>query len=205
MKIAEVIIVEGKYDRQALENIVDATIMETGGFRIFKQSEQALVFRQLAEKRGIVILTDSDRAGFAIRNHICGAVDKKYIKNAYIPNLNGKEKRKKSPSKEGILGVEGMSPKILRNALIRAGVTIIDNNQENNIIKKNRPITKADLYEDGLCGGDNSVEKRIDLFKKLNLPRNLSATKLLEVLNILYNYDEYKEYIKDTENNTDHS
>ncbi|MDF2685841.1 MAG: hypothetical protein K0S55_1022 [Clostridia bacterium] len=198
MKIKEVIIVEGKYDRQALENIVDATILETGGFRIFKQAEQTSFLRQLAEKRGIVILTDSDRAGFAIRNHICGSIDKKYIKNAYVPNLNGKERRKKSPSKEGILGVEGMSPEILVNALIRAGVNINNNDSEKNTeIQKTRKITKADLYEDGLCGRDNSVEKRISLLKKLNLPSNLSATKFLDVLNILYTYDEYRVYISE--------
>ena len=191
MKIKEVIIVEGKYDRQALENIVDATIIETGGFHIFNQSQQTSFLRQLAEKRGICIFTDSDRAGFAIRNHICGSIDKKYIKNAYIPNLIGKERRKKIPSKEGMLGVEGMNPETLLNALRIAGVSI-NTDDITEPIQFRKQITKADLYESGLCGAENSVERRIVFLKKLNLPNRLSTSKLLEVLNILYTYDEYK-------------
>lgn len=195
MTIKEVILVEGKYDRQALENIIDATIIETGGFQIFEKPEQCFLLRRLAEKRGLVILTDSDRAGFIIRNHICGMVDKKYIKNAYIPNISGKERRKKTPSKEGFLGVEGMTPEIILQALKIAGVNIDSNESEKKANSCQKAITKADLYEDGLCGAENSVKRRISFLNDLNLPCRLSNKKLLEVLNILFTYDEYKKLI----------
>lgn len=194
IKVDEVIVVEGEYDRKTLENIVDATIVATDGFRIFKNPEMMEMLGRLAEKRGIVILTDSDRAGFLIRNRILSCVDKRYVKNAYIPDIPGKEKRKAKPSKEGFLGVEGMDPETICRALRQAGVTAGEGPET-----CGRKITKSDLYEDGLFGTENSTEKRMRLIKKMGLPARLSSNKLLEVLNIISDYDEYKRMISETE------
>ena len=195
IKINEVIVVEGEYDRKTLENIVDATVIATDGFRIFNDRELISMLSRLAKERGLVILTDSDRAGFAIRNRIISSIDNKYIKNAYIPDIPGKEKRKDKPSKEGFLGVEGMSAEVIKEALKRAGVSACGGNDE----VCRRRITKADLYEDGLFGTDNSAEKRARLISSLGLPRRLSANKLLEVLNIMTTFEEYKGIVSGTE------
>ena len=194
IKINEVIVVEGKSDKIKLERLVDAVIIETGGFRIFKDTELRNMLRDLAEKRGLIILTDSDSAGFAIRNAIIGSVDSKYIKNAYISEVKGKERRKRNPSKEGLLGVEGVSDEDIFEALRRAGVNLSKNCTEKS--ENTRKITKTDLFEDGFTGSADSSERRKKLEQRLNLPTHLSTNKLLEVLNVLLTYEEYKHLTK---------
>lgn len=194
IKINEVIVVEGKSDKIKLERLVDAVIIETGGFRIFKDTELRNMLRDLAEKRGLIILTDIDSAGFAIRNAIIGSVDSKYIKNAYISEVKGKERRKRNPSKEGLLGVEGVSDEDIFEALHRAGVNLSENNTEK--AENTRKITKTDLFEDGFTGSSDSSERRKKLEQRMNLPTHLSTNKLLEVLNVLLTYEEYKNLTK---------
>ncbi len=191
IKVNEIIIVEGKYDEIALKQVCDAVVIQTGGFRIFKDPELRSWIRSVAKQRGIIILTDSDGAGFKIRNYISGFVDKKYIKNAYIPNLKGKEKRKERPSAEGFLGVEGVSSEILISALKKAGANTAVSEE------KRIEITKTDLYLNGLCGGENSSEKRRKLLKTLGLPLRLSNTKLVEALNLSVTKSEYENLVKE--------
>lgn len=188
VKIKEIIIVEGKYDAMAVKRSCDATVIETNGFGIFKNKQTASFIAKSAKERGIIILTDSDRAGFVIRRYLESSIEKKYIKNAYIPAIQGKERRKKIASKEGSLGVEGMNSDIILKALQRAGATESKNST-------GRLITKADLYEDGLCGRENSVAKKRALLKKLDLPENLSTTKFLEAANVFLGYEVYKKMI----------
>ena len=187
ISIKEVIVVEGKYDKNTLSQIVDATIVETAGFGIFKDKKSQDMLRSLAKRRGIILLTDSDGAGFVIRNFISGIVESQYIKHAYIPDIAGKERRKSSPSKEGKLGVEGMSPEIIIEALKRSGATIDDAS-----ISGYSKITKADLYTLGLFGKEGSSEKRKQLQDKLSLPEHLSSNALLKVLNIISSKEELK-------------
>lgn len=186
IKVNEVIVVEGRYDKNTLSQILDATIIETNGFGIFSDKDKLSLLRRLAEKRGLVIMTDSDGAGFVIRNHLKGAIDPKLIKHAYIPDMEGKEKRKTSISKEGKLGVEAMTGDVILKALENAGVSIGDESQTNAIDR----ITKADLFELGLSGGSGSAEKRRMLIKRLDLPERLSANALLDVLNVLVTREE---------------
>ena len=180
LKIKEVIVVEGRYDKNTLSQIVDAPILETSGFGIFKDREQMSFLRQVAERRGLIVFTDSDGAGFVIRNHIKSAIPSKYLKHAYIPDVYGKEKRKAAPGKEGKLGVEGLPPEILLDALRRAGATI-----EGEDSPGNKGITKQDLMARGLSGGANAGEKRQLLLKKLGLPERMSANAMLQALNLL--------------------
>lgn len=187
IKVSETIIVEGKYDKIKLSQFIDGLIIDVGGFRIFKDKKLLNLIRNLAEKTGILILTDSDSAGFMIRNYINGAVKSGIVKHAYIPDVHGREKRKDKPSKEGKLGVEGIDKKTLVKA-IESAVDISLNNNDNDSFK----ITKIDLYDDGLSGGSNSKEKRIKLLKYLNLPEHLSVNAMLPILNSLMTYDEYK-------------
>lgn len=175
ISIKEAIIVEGKYDKMRLKSAVDATIIETNGFRIFKDKEKVNLIKQLAQKQGIIILTDSDSAGFLIRNHLRGIVPQEQIKNAYIPQIKGKEKRKDHPSKEGTLGVEGVDEDIILKALQNAGAVCGKENQE--------LITKTDLYNLGITGGEKSKILRTALLKELKLPQYMSAKAMLEVLN----------------------
>ena len=184
IRIREAIIVEGRYDKNTLAQVVDAPILETSGFGIFHDSQRLALLRRLAETRGIIVLTDSDGAGFVIRNYLRGAIDPAQVKHAYIPDVAGKERRKRTASKEGKLGVEGMRPEVLLEALRRAGATI----DEESAVKGNS-ITKADLYDLGLIGPD-SVEKRKALCKRLELPEHLSANALVEVLNLLMSREE---------------
>ena len=181
VSVSEVIVVEGRYDKNTLSQIVDATIIETKGFGIFKDREKRALLRRLAETRGLIVLTDSDGAGFLIRNHLKGAVDPKYVKHAYIPDVYGKEKRKSSPSKEGKLGVEGMTRELILKALENAGATLSQEGQRPRLAG----ITKADFYELGLAGGGESRSKRLALQKKLGLPEYLTAGSLLEAINLL--------------------
>lgn len=187
IKLNEVLVVEGRYDKNTLSQIFDTAIIETGGFRIFSDREKLSLLRRLAETRGLVVLTDSDGAGFLIRNHLKGAIDPKYVKHAYIPDIMGREKRKSSPSKEGKLGVEGMKPEVIIESLRRAGVSFEQSEGE----KKGEAISKADLYELGLFGGADSGEKRSRLLRSLELPERLTANSLLQVLNILMSRDEF--------------
>lgn len=186
ISVKEVIIVEGRYDVNTLSQIVDATIVETGGFGIFKDKDKQAMLRSLAQRRGLIILTDSDGAGFVIRNFLNSIVDPALIKHAYIPDIEGKEKRKSSPSKEGKLGVEGMRPEIIIEALRKAGATIDDAAPE----LRYSGITKAELYSLGLVGRENSAAKRKLLQKELSLPEHLSSNSLVKVLNIISSREE---------------
>lgn len=180
-RIKEVIVVEGRYDKNTLSQVVDAVILETAGFGIFNDTDKRRLLKTMAETRGLIVLTDSDSAGFMIRNHIRGCVDPKLVKHAYIPDVYGKEHRKAAPSKEGKLGVEGMRPEVLLEALRRAGASFEDD------AAAQRParITKADLYARALSGREGSREKRLRLLKRLDLPERMSADAMLDVLNAL--------------------
>lgn len=185
IKVNMPIIVEGKYDKIKLQSVVDATIITTDGFRIYKDKEKLSLIRAYADKTGVIILTDSDGAGFQIRNHLKSVLGNGKIINVYIPDIFGKEKRKSEPSKEGKLGVEGIDIKTLEEAFIKAGVL--------SETKKNEPfITKADLLEDGLIGESNSSSMRKELCRKLKLPERLSTSALIESLNNLYTKAEYE-------------
>ncbi|MDE6707139.1 MAG: DUF4093 domain-containing protein [Oscillospiraceae bacterium] len=190
LQIRQAIIVEGKYDKIKLASLVKAVIIQTNGFQIYKNQELLELIRYYANTTGILILTDSDRAGFQIRNYIKGAVTKGNIKNIYIPDIFGKEKRKNKPSAEGKLGVEGMETEILREAFQKAGVLT-----EEKI--SGEIITKTDLYLAGLNGTQNSALKRRELQEKLNLPKLLSATGLLEVLNAMMTKEDFWNMLKE--------
>lgn len=192
IKIKEAVIVEGKYDKIKVSSIIDAPIIETNGFRIFKDSQKRLMIKKLAQARGIVILTDSDSAGFVIRAHIKGIVKNGKVLNAYIPGILGKERRKPKPSKENLLGVEGVDIKCIENALKNSGVTIIESN--NKVSRK--MISKMDLYNAGFIGHKNSSQIRQQLLKELDLPKYITPNALVEVINCLFSPDEFKEFIK---------
>ena len=185
-KIKEVIVVEGRYDKNTLLQVVDATVVETGGFGVFNNKERLAFFRRLAAQRGLIVLTDSDGAGFVIRNFLKGALPKEQVKQAYIPDVAGKEKRKKKAGKEGKLGVEGMTPEVILDSLRRAGATFEGEVQN----APRAAITKADLLERGLIG-PNSVEKRQALLQKLSLPAHMTPNAMLEALNILLTREEF--------------
>lgn len=187
IKVKEVIVVEGRYDKNTLSQIFDAVIIETSGFGIFSDREKLDLLRRLAQKRGLVVLTDSDGAGFVIRNFLKGAIDPKLVKHAYIPDIKGRERRKSAPSKEGTLGVEGMRPEVLIDALRRSGATLSGDTETH----RGETITKADMYARGLTGTPNSAERRKKLLKKLELPEKLSGNGLLDVLNALMERSEF--------------
>lgn len=193
IKIKEAVIVEGKYDKIKLSSLIDGLIIETGGFQIFSDREKIELLRRLADTRGLLILTDSDSAGFLIRNHIQSCIPKEKIRHAYIPDLYGKEKRKLHPSKEGKLGVEGIDPEILLESIRRSGASAIE---EAGSSEEKRKITKIDLYEDGFSGGADSSKKRQVLLRELGLPERLTAKALVPVLNSLVNYEEYQKVVK---------
>ena len=194
IRIREAIVVEGRYDKNTLAQIVDAPIFETSGFGIFKDKQQLALLRQVAQKRGLIVLTDSDGAGFVIRNHLKSVIPASQLKHAYIPDIAGKERRKAAPGKEGKLGVEGMRPEIILEALRRAGATI-----EGEDAPASHPITKQDLVELGLSGGADSSAKRLALLRKLDLPEHMSANAMLQALNLLCGLDELKEIIASLE------
>lgn len=185
----EALIVEGKYDKIKLSSLTDALIITTDGFGVFKNKEKTALIKNLAESRGVIILTDSDRAGFKIRGYIKSCTQKGKIFNIYIPEIFGKEKRKSAPSKEGKLGVEGIPADVLRNALIKAGV-VVGEGMDN--IPKTSWADKIRLFDDGLVGKENSEEKRRRLLKELELPSLLSANALIEVLNAMFTPEEYE-------------
>ena len=184
--VKEAVIVEGKYDKIKLSSLIDGLILQTNGFRIFKDPEKMALIRSLADTRGLLILTDSDSAGFLIRNYLSGCIAPEKIRHAYIPDILGKEKRKEKPSKEGKLGVEGVPISILKETLLRAGVCVDEKPPE-----QSRRITKTDLFLNGLSGRPESAKKRAELLKRLSLPEHLSAKALPEVLNSLMSYDEF--------------
>ena len=187
IKLKEAVIVEGRYDKIKLKNLIDAPIIETNGFRIFNDRERRDMIRQIADRRGILIMTDSDGAGLVIRNFLNGAVDKDKIKHCYIPQLEGKEKRKEQKSKEGFLGVEGVPDDVIIEAIRKSGATVIGEEAA-----QTNKITKADLFTLGLTGTENSAQKRKKLLKKLNMPDYLSTNAMLTALNCLYSLEELK-------------
>ncbi len=185
-RIREVIVVEGRYDRNTLLQAVDAAVVETGGFAVFNDREKTAYLRRLAEKRGLILLTDPDGAGFVIRNRLKGVIPPDRLKQAYIPDIYGKERRKKKGGKEGKLGVEGMPPQVLVEALRRAGATF----EGDSNAPQRAGLTKADLLEKGLIG-PGSAEKRADLQRRLGLPERLTANGLLEALDLLLTREEF--------------
>ena len=186
-KVREVIVVEGRYDKNALSQVVDAVILETSGFGIFKDRQKQKLLRTLAETRGLIVLTDPDGAGFVIRRFLKGCTDPSRVKHAYVPDIRGKERRKSAPSKEGKLGVEGMRPELLLAALERAGASF----ENAETPARGAPITKADLYARGLSGGEGSAQKRRELLRRLDLPERLTADGLLDVLNALMTREDF--------------
>ena len=184
IKLTEAVIVEGKYDKIKLSNILDAFIIETNGFAIFKDKSKLSFIKKLAKERGIIILTDSDHAGFMIRNYISSGVPKEQIKNVYIPDVFGKEKRKDTPSKEGKLGVEGMTKEVILESLEKAGVSSTSSVCDN-------PITTVDFYDLGLTGGANSKAKRKAVCKALDLPEFLSTSSLISCINNFMTKEEF--------------
>lgn len=186
IRIKEAIVVEGRYDKNALSQVVDAVILETSGFSVFKDGEKLALLRRVAAKQGLIVLTDSDGAGFVIRNYIKGSIPAHQVKHAYIPDVYGKERRKRTPGKEGKLGVEGMRPEILLQALLRAGATV----EGETSATLRGELTSADLFALGLTGRADSASRRAALLHRLELPEHMSAKALLTVLNTLYTPDE---------------
>lgn len=189
LKIKEAVIVEGRYDKNTLLQCVDCTVIETNGFGIFHDSEKAALIRMISDKQGIIILTDSDNAGFLIRNHLKGLSSVPF-KHAYIPDIYGKEKRKKVSSKEGKLGVEGMSAEVIIDALKKAGATFLDETDSFSP-RRSAGITKYDFYSLGLSGGTDSSYKRKRLLHRLSLPENMSANAMLEAVNLIFSREEF--------------
>ena len=199
LKIKEAIVVEGRYDKNTLSQLVDAPILETSGFGIMKDKQQLKLLRKVAQSRGLIVFTDSDGAGFVIRNFLKGAIPAQYLRHAYIPDIPGKERRKASPGKEGKLGVEGMTPQVILDALRKAGATVIGEEQA----RSPGNITKQDMMELGLSGGADSSFLRKKLLKKLDLPEHMSANALLQAVNLLYTLDELREILSQLGENHD--
>lgn len=194
LRIKEAIVVEGRYDKAAVSAVADTLILETAGFGVFKDAERLALLRRLAEQRGLIVLTDSDGAGFVIRGYLKGAIPKEQLKHAYIPDVAGKERRKRAPGREGKLGVEGMPAQVLRDALLRAGATVLDGTAPE------RPagdLTPADLFALGLSGVPDAAARRAELLRRLDLPEHMSAKALLAALNALYTPDELDSLLKD--------
>lgn len=190
LHLRQAVIVEGKYDKIKLDSVIDAFILTTDGFRIYKDKERKALIRSLAASRGLVVLTDSDSAGFRLRGYLSGMIPKDQITHVYIPDIFGKERRKHSPSAEGKLGVEGIDAAVLREAFQRAGV-LADSPPATT-----DPITRGDLYEDGLTGGPDSAILRRALYQQLGLPQRLSTTQALELLNHMLTKAQYQELIQ---------
>ena len=195
--LQQAVIVEGKYDKIKLESVLDAVILTTDGFGVFKDKEKQRLIRRLAQERGIVVLTDSDSAGFVIRSFLGGIVPPEQITNVYIPDVFGKEKRKSAPSKEGKLGVEGIDTARILESLEKAGVLCT---QTDAYPAPRRQVTKTDFYEDGLSGRPDSAAKRKALLKALDLPERLSANAMLKILNTFLSYEDYKRAVQSIQN-----
>ena len=190
IRIHEAILVEGRYDVNTVRQVVDTVVLESGGFRIFNDREQLQLLRRIAATRGLIVLTDSDGAGFVIRNYLKGALSSGTVKQAYVPDIAGKERRKRHGSKEGKLGVEGMRPEVILEALRRAGATFEDADNTDDAASSTAPITKADFYEWGLSGGTDSTQRRAAVLKALDLPTHMTANALLEFINAVGSREE---------------
>ncbi len=193
VKIREAIVVEGRYDKNTLSQVVDAPILETSGFGIFKDKKQLSLLRRVAKSRGLIVFTDSDGAGFVIRNHLKSVIEPQYLKHAYIPDVYGKERRKATPGKEGKLGVEGMTPQVIIDCLRKAGATVIGEEA----VAAAPTITKQDLMDLGLSGGKDSSAKRLALLKKLDLPEHMSTNAMLQALNLLCTLEELQNLLEE--------
>ena len=191
LEIKEAVIVEGRYDKIKLSEIISSPVIETGGFRVFKDKEKQTLIRQIAEKRGILVMTDVDSAGFVIRNFLRGIVPEDQIKHAYIPTVEGKESRKAEPSKEGKLGVEGIDREKLIESILKSGAQIIG--EEASISAE---ITKADFYDYGLSGSEDSARLRKAILKALVLPEYLTANAMIAALNCLFTKEEFEDYLQ---------
>ena len=199
LELKEAVIVEGKYDKIQLQNVISSPIITLNGFRVFKDKEAQSLIRNVAKTRGILVMTDVDSAGFVLRNFLSGITDKNAVKHCYIPTVFGKEKRKAEPSKEGKIGVEGIKRDELVNAILKSGATIVGEDKSAN----NRELTKMDFYELGLCGRDNSHEYRTAVLKHLGLPVYLSTNAMISALNCLFTYDEFNVMLNNFLNNTE--
>ena len=193
IRIKEAIVVEGRYDKNTLSQVVDAVILETSGFGVFKDGEKLTLLRRLAAKQGLIVFTDSDGAGFVIRNYIKGAIPPHQVKHAYIPDIYGKERRKRTPGKEGKLGVEGMNPDVLLQALLRSGATV----EGEEVAAPRGELTSADLFVLGLTGRPDSADRREKLLHRLELPQHMNAKALLTVLNALYTREELENLLSE--------
>lgn len=193
VKIREAIVVEGRYDKNTLSQIVDATIIETSGFGIMHNKENLMLLRRVAKARGLIVFTDSDGAGFVIRNYLKGAIDPAYLRHAYIPDIYGKERRKTTAGKEGKLGVEGMTPDVILECLRRAGATF----EEEKSVPRFPAITKQDLVELGLSGGKNSSLLRKKLLDRIDFPEHMSTNAMLQAINLLYSLEELQSIMKE--------
>lgn len=192
VKIREAIVVEGRYDKNTLSQIVDAPILQTSGFGIMKDRKMLELLRRTAKQRGLIVFTDSDGAGFVIRNYLKGAIPGQYLKHAYIPDVYGKEKRKASPGKEGKLGVEGMTPQVILDALCASGATIEGQSAQRTC----GGISKQDLFQLGLSGCAGSDRRRKKLLEKLGMPEHMSANAMLQAINLLYTMEELTEIME---------
>ena len=195
VKIREAIVVEGRYDKNTLSQIIDAPILQTNGFGIMNDKPQLELLRTVAKKRGLIVFTDSDGAGFVIRNYLKSAIPGEYLKHAYIPDIPGKERRKVTSGKEGKLGVEGMTPEVILESLRKCGATI----QGEHTQVRSGELTKTDLYELGLSGRPESSYLRKKLLKQLDLPEHMSSNAMLQALNLLYTKDELMEWLRQLE------
>lgn len=191
IRLEQAVIVEGKYDKIKLAALLDAPIITTDGFGVFRNAEKLGLIRRLAQQRGVILLTDSDGAGFVIRNKLAGMLPKEQVTHVYIPDLFGKERRKSSPSAEGKLGVEGMPVQILLDAFAKAGVTA------SQVERPARRITRLDLYEAGISGRPDAAARRKKLLRAAGLPERLSSGALLQILNVFLTYDQWRKLVKD--------
>lgn len=191
IRVKEAILVEGRYDKIKLASLVDGVILEAGGFSLFRDREKLAYLKRLAKEQGLILLTDSDGAGFVIRGKLASYIPPEHLKHAYIPDVYGKERRKAKPSKEGKLGVEGMDLATLRAALERAGATILEGEATPSPAKQGEPVTKSDLFQLGLSGKADSAQRRKELQRALGLPERLSANGLVQAINALYSREEF--------------
>ena len=194
VRIREAIVVEGRYDKNALSQLVDTLILETRGFGIFRDREQMALLRRVARQRGLIVFTDPDGAGFVIRSRLKSSIPGPYLKHAYAPDILGKERRKARAGREGKLGVEGMSPQVLEQVLRRAGATFLG---EDDRTEEGPELTKADLFAAGLTGRPDSAQRRQALLKRLELPEHMTANALLEVLNTCYSRREALRFLQE--------
>ncbi len=193
VNVRQAIVVEGRYDKNTLSQIVDAPIFETSGFGIFNDPDNLELLRRVAKQRGLIVFTDSDGAGFVIRNYLKSAIEPQHLLHAYIPDVYGKERRKNTPGKEGKIGVEGMPPDVILDCLRRAGATFVDDSE----VPIGCQITKQDLVELGLSGGQDSSFLRKKLLKQLNFPEHMSSNSMLQALNLLYDKEQLRAVMKD--------